>query len=47
MCGSKCSSGGRVEQLLDHLLHLLRSILVILLRILGERDVGTSRTNGN
>lgn len=40
--GSKCSSGGRVEQLFDHLLHFLRSILVILLRVLGERDVGTS-----
>lgn len=42
---SKRGSGGRVEQPLDHLLHFLRSILVILLGVLGEGDVGASRRN--
>lgn len=41
------SSGGCVKQLFDHLLHLLRSILVILLGVLGEGNVGTSGRNTN
>lgn len=41
------SSGGCVKQLFDHLLHLLRSILVILLGVLGEGNVGTSGRNVN
>lgn len=41
------SSGGCVKQLFDHLLHLLRSILVILLGVLGEGNVGTSGRNMN
>lgn len=37
-----CASGRRVEKLLDHLFHLLWPILVILLRVLGEGDIGAS-----
>lgn len=39
---SKCSSGRRVKQLLDHLLHFLWPVLVVLLRVLSERDVCAS-----
>ena len=34
--------GGGVKQPFDHVLHLLRPVLVILLRVLGELDVGAS-----
>jgi len=40
----RVSSRRRVEQLLDHLLHFLRPVLVILFGVLGERDVGASET---
>lgn len=34
-------SGRRVKQLLDHLLHVLRTIFVIFFGVFGEGDVGT------
>lgn len=40
-------SGRRVEQLLDHLLHLLWPIFMIFLWVLGEGDVGASGGNTN
>lgn len=39
---SECSSGGRVKQPLDHLLHFFWPVLVVLLRVLSEGDVCTS-----
>lgn len=38
----KAGSGRGVEELLDHLLHVLRPIFVVLFRVFGEGDVGTS-----
>ena len=43
--GNQRRSGRCVEQLSDHLLHLLRPILEVLLRVLGEGDVVTSGRN--
>ena len=36
-----------IKQPFDHVLHLLRPVLVVLLRVLGELDVGASTHQNN